>query len=168
MDFCLRHSPDEQWTMSHEQYRPFVLFHRIQASALAELEEQGPETAVHEVNRGLERMEQVFRQHALEIRFEDDELVKRLIQLRESLRQEYGVGRTLHERLADAVAAEQYELAAKLRDELARTQGRSLAVICWDGWLVHCHSYTHCQCAACSAAAVAASWWVASACFSVR
>lgn len=126
MDFCLRHSADEPWTMSHEQYRPFVLFHRIQASALAELEEQGPETAVHEVNRGLERMEQLFRQHASEIRFEDDELVKRLIQLRESLRQEYGVGRTLHERLADAVAAEQYELAATLRDELAERQGNRL------------------------------------------
>jgi hypothetical protein len=127
MDFCLRHSPDERWTMSHEQYRPFVLFHRIQASSLAELEEQGPEKAVHEVNCGLDRMEQLYRQHELEIRFEDDELVKRLVQLRESLRQEYGVGRTRHERLADAVAAEQYELAAKLRDELAQRKGdRSL------------------------------------------
>ena len=123
MDFCLRHSPDEQWTLSHEQYRPFVLFHRIQASALAELEEQGPETAVHEVNRGLQRMEQLFRQQALETCFEDDELVQRLIQLRESLRQEYGVGRTLQERLADAVAAEEYELAAKIRDELAQRDG---------------------------------------------
>jgi HEAT repeat protein len=124
MDFCLRHSPDDQWTLSHEQYRPFVLFHRIQASALAELEEQGPETAVHEVNRGLQRMEQLFRQQAVETCFEDDELVQRLIELRESLRQEYGVGRTLQERLADAVAAEEYELAAKIRDELSRRDGR--------------------------------------------
>jgi hypothetical protein len=124
MDFCLRHSPDDQWTLSHEQYRPFVLFHRIQASALAELEEQGPETAVHEVNRGLQRMEQLFRQQSLETCFEDDELVQRLIELRESLRQEYGVGRTLQERLADAVAAEEYELAAKIRDELSRRDGR--------------------------------------------
>ena len=53
MDFCLRHSPDEQWTLSHEQHRPFVLFHRIQAAALAEVEEQGPAAAVHEVNHGL-------------------------------------------------------------------------------------------------------------------
>jgi hypothetical protein len=124
MDFCLRHSPDDQWSLSHEQYRPFVLFHRIQASALAELEEQGPETAVHEVNRGLQRMEQLFRQQSLETCFEDDELVQRLIELRESLRQEYGVGRTLQERLADAVAAEEYELAAKIRDELSRRDGR--------------------------------------------
>ena len=32
MDFCRDHSPDEEWTMSHEQYRPFVLFHRTQAA----------------------------------------------------------------------------------------------------------------------------------------
>ena len=46
--------------------------------------------------------------------------MQRLTQLRESLRREYGVGRTLHEQLADAVAAEEYELAARIRDELAR------------------------------------------------
>jgi len=35
MDFAAAHSPDEEWTLSHEQYRPFVLFHRCQAAALA-------------------------------------------------------------------------------------------------------------------------------------
>ena len=37
MDLVRERSPDEEWTMSHEQYRPFVLFHRVQAGALAEL-----------------------------------------------------------------------------------------------------------------------------------
>ncbi len=120
MDFCLRHAPDETWMMSHEQYRPFVLFHRIQAASLAELGEGGPEAAVQEINRGLDRVRQLFDSHNLEDRFDDDELVKRLVRLRESLREEYSVGRTLQERLADAVASEQYELAARLRDELAR------------------------------------------------
>ena len=41
MDFVREHSPDEEWTLSHEQYRPFVLFHRVQATALATLEEKG-------------------------------------------------------------------------------------------------------------------------------
>jgi len=122
MDFCLEHATDEEWIMSHEQYRPFVLFHRIQAGALAELEEDGPEAAVQEVNRGLQRVRELFESHELEDQFEEDELVQRLIRLRESLREEYRVGRTLHERLADAVAAEQYELAAQLRDELRRRE----------------------------------------------
>jgi len=81
--------------------------------------------AVHEVNRGLQQMQQLFREQEPDTCFEDDALVQRLSQLRESLRQEYGVGRTLQEQLADAVAAEEYELAARLRDRLARRQRRS-------------------------------------------
>ncbi len=120
MDFCRRHSPNEQWTLAHEQHRPFVLFHHVQASALSALEAQGPEAAVHEVNQGLQRMRRVFQRQGRESDYDGDALVERLVEFRESLRQEYGVGRTLQERLADAVAAEQYELAARIRDELAR------------------------------------------------
>lgn len=121
MDFCRKHSPDEQWTLSHEQYRPFVLFHRTQAAALAELDDgQGPELAVQAINEGLERIRKVFEEFEAEEHFEDDDLVERLVDLRESLRDHYNVGRTLQERLAEAIEQEQYELAAALRDELAQ------------------------------------------------
>ena len=120
MSFCEAHSPDEQWTMSHEQYRPFVLFHRIQAAALAELEEDAAEAAIHQINLGLDKLHDLYSEHDAEDVFEADELVARLTDLRESLRDHYKVGRTLHEQLQDAVAKEQYELAAKIRDELAR------------------------------------------------
>jgi hypothetical protein len=125
MDFCQEHSPDEQWTMSHEQYRPFVLFHRIQAAALAELEEDRPEAAVHQINLGLDSLHDLYTEHDAEDVFEDDELVARLTDLRESLRDHYNVGRTLDEQLQDAVAKEQYELAARIRDELARRKADS-------------------------------------------
>jgi hypothetical protein len=120
MDFCKAHASDEQWTLSHEQYRPFVLFHRTQASALALLESDGAEAAVQEINRGLGVLKEVFDQYDAGDQYHDDELVSRLTELRETLRQEYSVGKTLHEQLAEAVATEQYELAARLRDELAR------------------------------------------------
>jgi hypothetical protein len=120
MDLCARHSSDEQWTLSHEQYRPFVMFHRTQAAALAELETRSPETAIHEINLGLEGLRRLFAKHDADEMFDDDELVLRLTELRESLRDHYHVGRTLQEQLEDAVAAEQYELAARLRDELAQ------------------------------------------------
>jgi hypothetical protein len=122
MDFCKQHATDQTWIMSHEQYRTFVLFHRIQASALAELNERGPEAAVQEINCGLDHVRRLFASHDVEERFESDELVQRLVRLRESLREEYQVGRTLQEQLADAVQSEQYELAARLRDELARRE----------------------------------------------
>ena len=65
-------------------------------------------------------MRAFFEKHQAEEHFESDELVVRLVDLRESLRNEYSVGQTLKEQLADAVEREQYELAARLRDELSR------------------------------------------------
>lgn len=122
MDVCRDHSPDEEWTMSHEQYRPFVLFHRTQAAALAALDEADAEHAIAEINRGLEQMREVFVEHEAEDEFDEDEMVQQLGKLRDSLREEYEVGPSLQERLAEAVRSEQYELAAMLRDELARRQ----------------------------------------------
>lgn len=125
MDFCRDHSPDDQWTMSHEQYRPFVLFHRTQAAALAALADQSAEVAVEELNSGLERIREVFAQYEAEEEYTDDELVTRLIELRESLRQHFHVGQTLLEQLEEAVASEQYELAAQLRDELQKRNSQA-------------------------------------------
>jgi hypothetical protein len=119
MDLCRRHSPDEDWTESHEQYRPFVLYHRIQAHALETLEKESAEEAVQSINKGLQTLQEVFVQRQMEDEFEDDELVSRLVELRETLRSQFAVGRTLPEQLADAVAREQYELAARLRDQMA-------------------------------------------------
>ncbi len=124
MDFCRRHSPDEQWTLTHEQYRPFVLYHRIQADAMRHLLEEQPEQAVQAINRGLEQLRSLFVEHEVGEDFEDDELVTRLVELRESLRDRYEVGRTLPEQLADAVAAEQYELAARIRDKIQKRKNR--------------------------------------------
>jgi len=120
MDFVAKCSPSDEWTNSHEQYRPFILFHRTQAAALAELEETGPEPAIEEVNQGLTRIRQLYIALEAEEEYDEDELVGRLNQLRESLRDHYHVGRTLGEQLADAVAKEQYELAAQLRDQIAK------------------------------------------------
>lgn len=120
MDVCRDHSPDEDWTISHEQYRPFVLFHRTQAAALAALEEDGPERAVAEITTGLTTIREVFIDNDAEEQFDEDEMVERLVELRESLRKEYTVNDSLKERLAEAVASEQYELAAQLRDEIAK------------------------------------------------
>src|SRR5205823_7550311 len=87
MDFVRAHSPDEEWTLSHEQYRPFVLFHRTQAAALAALEETGPEMAIAELNAGLERFRDLFTEYEAEEQFDEDELVQRLIELKNTLRE---------------------------------------------------------------------------------
>jgi hypothetical protein len=120
MDFLSAHSPDQQWTFSHEQYRPFVLFHRIQSAAMMTLEKSGPEPAIETINQGLLEMRDVFIKYNAEEQYEQNELVAQLNLMKESLREEYHVGKTLAEQLADAVATEEYERAARLRDEIAQ------------------------------------------------
>lgn len=123
MDFVVNWSSDEEYTTSHEQYRPFVMFHRTQAAALASLQESTPEAAIEEINQGLEQLRELYIKLEVEEQFEQDELVNQLVQMKESLREEYHVGKTLGEQLADAVSAEEYERAAKIRDEIAKRQG---------------------------------------------
>lgn len=125
MDLCRDLAPDEESALAREQYRPFVLFHRIQASALEQLDADAPEAAIRELNRGLEQLRELFVWHNAEELFDEDDLVVQLVNLRESLRDHYHVGRTLEERLQEAVASEEYELAAWLRDELARRGSHS-------------------------------------------
>ncbi len=130
MDFCKTHSPDEQWTISHEQYRPFVLYHRTQAAALAHLngeeDDESPENrdaaeyAIEEVNEGLTHLKTLFVEYDAEEQFEEDELVQRLTEFREGLREKYDVGMTLNEQLESAVFNEDYELAASIRDQLSK------------------------------------------------
>ena len=132
MDFCKSHSPDEQWTVSHEQYRPFVLYHRTQAAALSHLnaededddvktsDQKSVELAIEEVNEGLERLRELFVEYEADEQFDEDDLVVRLRELREGLREKYDVGMTLNEQLASAIGNEDYELAARLRDELSK------------------------------------------------
>ena len=87
---------------------------------MAKIVDDNAEAAVQSINAGLKRLESVFAEHELEEYFDDDELVTRLVELREQLRNQFDVGQTLQEQLAEAVASEQYELAARLRDELAK------------------------------------------------
>lgn len=118
MDFVRDHSPSEEWTLSHDQYRPMVLYHRTQAATLATLKEDGADAAMLVLEAGLERLREFFVEYDAEEQFDDDELVRRLHELRDTLNHDSEP--PLADQLAAAVANEQYELAAKLRDEMTR------------------------------------------------
>lgn len=118
MDFTSAHAPNEEWADLHEQYRTFVLFHRTQADALAKLEEMDPESAVAALDAGLAKIEAVFAQHDMLEELEDDELVRKLVEMKEALSELYELRPSLAEQLAEAIAAEQYERAAEIRDRM--------------------------------------------------
>lgn len=125
MDACLNHAPDQEWAMMHEQHRPFVIFQRAQSLALQRVQEGGdPAAAIEELNHGVSQIRTFYDTYELEQDFDDDELVQRLIHVRESLRERFEIGPTLDEQLADAISQENFELAAILRDQI-RNQQRS-------------------------------------------
>ncbi len=122
MDFVKAHSPGDEYTMSHEQYRGFVIFHRTQAAAALALERDNPELAIDEIHNGLARIKAFFTEHGVEERMEEDAMVQQLRKIEKQVRDMHGIESTLQERLDQAVAEEAYELAAKLRDAISRRQ----------------------------------------------
>lgn len=119
MDFSSAFSPNDEWSLMHEQYRPFVMFHEIQASSLVKLEANDPEAAVKVIDQGLKDLKSVFDQHDAAEYFDQDNFVVKLTEMREAVKEHYELGPSLAEQLAEAIAREQYELAAKIRDRIA-------------------------------------------------
>lgn len=124
MDFSSLHAPDVSWAEMHEQYRPFVLFHRTQAAALGILEKGGAAAAVAELDAGIQAIQDVLADDDEIGDSEEDELLSKLAEMKGAIAEHYDLQPSLTEQLADAIAAEQYERAAQLRDELSRKPRR--------------------------------------------
>jgi hypothetical protein len=126
MDFSTANATDESWAILHEQYRPFVLFHRTQALALVELEKEEPRHAVKAIDDGLRQLRSLFIEHDVEDEFDEDELAAKLVEMKRSIVEEYSVEESLTEQLSEAIAAEKYELAAEIRDRIERRNRKSV------------------------------------------
>ena len=122
MDFVKEHSPSEEYTQAHEQYRGFVTFQRTQGAAALALEQDNAEKAVDEVRKGLDRLKTFFEAFGAEEQMEEDGMVQHLRKIEQSLREQHGIAETLQEQLDRAVASENYEEAARLRDALRKRQ----------------------------------------------
>ena len=122
MDFVRDHAPSDDYRLAHEQYRGFVLFHRTQAAAAKAVEDDDPEAAIDAILDGLKQIRSFFAEHDLEEQTEDDGLVRQLRKLESSLRELHGIEETLQGQLDKAIANEEYEQAARIRDALRNKQ----------------------------------------------
>src|SRR6267378_3123381 len=122
MDFVKENSPNDEYTQAHEQYRGFVTFQRTQGAAALALEQNNAEAAIDEVRKGLERLKVFFSAFGAEEQMEDDGMVQHLRKIEQSLREQHGIEETLQEQLARAIANENYEEAARLRDALRKRE----------------------------------------------
>jgi len=120
MDFSFVHAPDEAWAELHEQYRPFVLFHRTQAAALLALSETGAPAALAQIDVGMAAIRDALARRDLLDMEQEEGMLERLDEMKSAIAQQFEAQPSLSQQLADAVAAEQYELAAQLRDQIRR------------------------------------------------
>lgn len=126
MDFVRDHSPNEEYTQAHEQYRGFVLFQRTQAAAALAIEHDSPEEAVDAIADGLQRLREFFAAHGFEEQMEEHAMVQQLRQMEQTLRETHNIEATLREQLDRAVANEEYETAARIRDVLKKRQPKTV------------------------------------------
>lgn len=128
MDFISRHGLNEEYVAAHERLRGLVLFHRSQAAAALALERRRPDEAIEAVQDGVERLDE---HHTTWCEEHDDEevpdltLIEQLRQLEGEIRRSFSVPKTLREQLNEAVAREDYECAARLRDQIRSRARRS-------------------------------------------
>lgn len=127
MDFVARHGIDEEYIASHERFRGLVLFHRTRAAAALALERRKPDEAIDVVRDGVERLAEHLRKWNEEHDPSDipnGSLIEQLRVLEGEIRKNFAVAKTLREQLDEAVADEDYERAARLRDQIrARAKG---------------------------------------------
>jgi len=121
MDFVCRHGSDEEYIASHERFRGLVLFHRTQAAAAQALERRKPDEAIDAVHEGIERILAHQSSWASEPdrgETPNEPLIEQLQILENEIRKNFAVEKTLREQLDEAVAHEDYERAARLRDQI--------------------------------------------------
>jgi UvrB/uvrC motif len=128
MDFVRRHGIEEDYVTSHEQFRGLVLFHRTQAATALALERRKPEEAIDALREGADSLnahQRVWWEERDPSDSPNPALVEQLHGLEQEIRKNFSVEKTLREQLDDAVASEDYELAARLRDRIrAQTRAR--------------------------------------------
>jgi hypothetical protein len=121
MDFVRRHGGDEDYVASHERFRGLVLFHRTQAAAALALERRKPDEAIDAVRDGIKRLEDHHTDWSAaheNLETPNPTLIGQLHVLEEEIRKNFSVEKTLSEQLEEAVALEDYERAARLRDQI--------------------------------------------------
>jgi len=135
IEFISDHGPDDEYIARHERLRGSVIFDYVQAAAALALERCRPEEAIEAVRKGAEMLENHRKlwqdrfdledEAAVEDIMPDSALIERLERLETEIRHHFDVPKTLHEQLAEAVAHEDYERAAHLRDQIRANENRS-------------------------------------------
>lgn len=114
---------DAEVLEEHEQYRPFILMHRATCRAERALLIHDPDQAIEDLKHGIFEIDQCSED--IDDPDEEDSVmtpehfIAELRRFERHIRKLYRRQRTLPEQLQDAISAERFEQAARIRDALA-------------------------------------------------
>lgn len=117
-------STEQEWDDSVAQLFPALVFNRARLMVRMLVSEQRYDQAIEEATAGASQLDQALGDLGLddEQRHQDPGIAY-LAQMGQRLRDQFGITQTLQEKLEAAIEAEQFEAAARLRDELRRRDG---------------------------------------------
>ena len=119
-DFVKEYAADEEDRIVLEQYRPFVIGHRVRAAVLQNLEEENFDLALGEIEDGIEEIRGFFKEFDRPDLVDESEEITFLKEWAEEIRKDQprSLLQDLKDQLREAVALEDFERAAELRDRL--------------------------------------------------
>jgi tetratricopeptide (TPR) repeat protein len=119
-DFVKTYAEDEEDRLAFENYRPFVISHRVRAEVLLYLETDAYDRALEKIDVGIQEIQTFFQDFDRIDLVHENEEVTFLKEWAEEIRNERPktASQDLKEQLRDAVAHEDFERAAQLRDRL--------------------------------------------------
>jgi hypothetical protein len=130
-----RYVDDKELVLSHEKWTPFILMDRTRAMAVIRINQKQLARAIDEIDTGIGEIIKFYREHKREDLIEKSQEIGVLKNLREQLRQKYHIPLTdkeilerLRKEQQKAVEEEDYERAAKLRDQIARLIDKGLTL----------------------------------------
>jgi UvrB/UvrC motif-containing protein len=120
LDLCGKYAENEQDRLILEQYRPYITMMNTRAAASLHYAEKRYPEALAAIDEGLESIRGFFARFGQEEAFEQSHEVKVLKRFAREIRRKLPVNPKdkLQSQLQRAIKRENYELAAKLRDQI--------------------------------------------------
>jgi hypothetical protein len=124
--FVVRHAARQRDKVEFDQYRPYVTMMRTRALALQALGRGEHAAAILEIDEGIERIRQFLRDYQQAENEGDCSELRFLLRWRREVDHERPTGpiERLEQQLELAIALEDYEEAARLRDQIRQLKGK--------------------------------------------
>lgn len=120
LDLCKAHAESEEDRAVLEQFRPYITMMRMRAIASQMVNDDEPKAALYMIDEGLDLIRKQYDEMGRASEYDESSEVQLLRGMRDELATKLPASQKheLRERLRRAIEAENYELAAILRDEL--------------------------------------------------